>query len=241
MRRLLGAVAEEVDMAVITPGAREQMVTGGGLQRGTWKGELVRSVFLFKSFPISVVMRHWSRAMGMPSAGGRAAYIGTFIASTTILGALSQQLNDMASGRNPREMTGEEAPKFWLGALLKGGGLGLYGDFLLSDHTRYGGGALASMLGPVAGLVDDVVKLGQGIPLNAVEGKPEQTGGDMVKLGKGLIPGANLWYAKAALDHMIFNQMQEYFSPGYLRKVEQRSKKQFNQTYWWRPQDTLPQ
>ncbi|EJV4647654.1 hypothetical protein ACQ9XI_002351 [Enterobacter hormaechei] len=241
MRRLLGAVAEEVDMAVITPGAREKMVTGGGLQRGTWKGELVRSVFLFKSFPISVVMRHWSRAMGMPSAGGRAAYIGTFIASTTILGALSQQLNDMASGRNPREMTGEEAPKFWLGALLKGGGLGLYGDFLLSDHTRYGGGALASMLGPVAGLVDDVVKLGQGIPLNAVEGKPEQTGGDLVKLGKGLIPGANLWYAKAALDHMIFNQMQEYFSPGYLRKVEQRSKKQFNQTYWWRPQDTLPQ
>jgi hypothetical protein len=33
-----------------------------------------------------------------------------------------------------------------------------------------------------------------------------------VKLGKGLIPGANLWYAKAALDHMIFNQLQEYFS-----------------------------
>lgn len=241
MRRLLAAVSEEVDMAVITPGAREQLLTGGGLQRGTWKGELTRSVFLFKSFPISVVLRHWTRAMGMPSAGGRAAYIAAFLASTTMLGALSQQLNDIASGRNPREMVGKDAGKFWLGALLKGGGLGLYGDFLLSDHTRYGGGALASMLGPVAGLVDDVVKLAQGIPLNAVEGKPEQTGGDLVKLGKGLIPGANLWYAKAALDHMIFNQMQEYFSPGYLRKVEQRSKKQFNQTYWWRPQDVTPE
>lgn len=241
MRRLLAAVSEEVDMAVITPGAREQLFTGGGLQRGTWKGELTRSVFLFKSFPISVVLRHWTRAMGMPSPGGRAAYIAAFLASTTMLGALSQQLNDMASGRNPREMVGKDAGKFWLGALLKGGGLGLYGDFLLSDHTRYGGGALASMLGPVAGLVDDVVKLAQGIPLNAVEGKPEQTGGDLVKLGKGLIPGANLWYAKAALDHMIFNQLQEYFSPGYLRKVEQRSKKQFNQTYWWRPQDVTPE
>ncbi|HHO0199129.1 TPA: hypothetical protein ACRR39_000843 [Klebsiella quasipneumoniae] len=241
MRRLLAAVSEEVDMAVITPGAREQLLTGGGLQRGTWKGELTRSVFLFKSFPISVVLRHWTRAMGMPSAGGRAAYVAAFLASTTMLGALSQQLNDLASGRNPREMTGKDAGKFWLGALLKGGGLGLYGDFLLSDHTRYGGGALASMLGPVAGLVDDVVKLAQGIPLNAVEGKPEQTGGDLVKLGKGLIPGANLWYAKAALDHMIFNQLQEYFSPGYLRKVEQRSKKQFNQTYWWRPQDVTPE
>ncbi|HID1049897.1 hypothetical protein [Klebsiella pneumoniae] len=241
MRRLLAAVSEEVGMAVITPGAREQLLTGGGLQRGTWKGELTRSVFLFKSFPISVVLRHWTRAMGMPSAGGRAAYIAAFLASTTMLGALSQQLNDLASGRNPREMTGKDAGKFWLGALLKGGGLGLYGDFLLSDHTRYGGGALASMLGPVAGLVDDVVKLAQGIPLNAVEGKPEQTGGDLVKLGKGLIPGANLWYAKAALDHMIFNQLQEYFSPGYLRKMEQRSKKEFNQTYWWRPQDVTPE
>lgn len=241
MRRLLAAVSEEVDLAVITPGAREQLLTGGGLQRGTWKGELTRSVFLFKSFPISVVLRHWTRAMGMPSAGGRAAYIAAFLASTTMLGALSQQLNDLASGRNPREMTGKDAGKFWLGALLKGGGLGLYGDFLLSDHTRYGGGALASMLGPVAGLVDDVVKLAQGIPLNAVEGKPEQTGGDLVKLGKGLIPGANLWYAKAALDHMIFNQLQEYFSPGYLRKMEQRSKKEFNQTYWWRPQDVTPE
>ncbi|HDS7133379.1 TPA: hypothetical protein QH369_000112 [Klebsiella aerogenes] len=241
MRRLLAAVSEEVDMAVITPGAREQLLTGGGLQRGTWKGELTRSVFLFKSFPISVVLRHWTRAMGMPSAGGRAAYIAAFLASTTMLGALSQQLNDLASGRNPREMAGKDAGKFWLGALLKGGGLGLYGDFLLSDHTRYGGGALASMLGPVAGLVDDVVKLAQGIPLNAVEGKPEQTGGDLVKLGKGLIPGANLWYAKAALDHMIFNQLQEYFSPGYLRKMEQRSKKEFNQTYWWRPQDVTPE
>ncbi|HBX7984385.1 TPA: hypothetical protein MIG98_05640 [Klebsiella pneumoniae] len=241
MRRLLAAVSEEVDMAVITPGAREQLLTGGGLQRGTWKGELTRSVFLFKSFPISVVLRHWTRAMGMPSAGGRAAYIAAFLASTTMLGALSQQLNDLASGRNPREMTGKDAGKFWLGALLKGGGLGLYGDFLLSDHTRYGSGALASMLGPVAGLVDDVIKIGQGIPLNAVEGKNEQTGGDLVKLGKGLTPGANIWYLKAALDHMIFNQMQEYFSPGYLRKMEQRSKKEFNQTYWWRPQDVTPQ
>lgn len=64
--------------------------------------------------------------------------------------------------------------------------------------------------------------------------------GNLFKLGKDLIPGGNLWYAKAELDHMIFNQLQEYFSPGYLRKVEQRSKKQFNQTYWWRSQDVTP-
>ncbi len=240
MRKLLGAVTEEVDMAVISPGARERVLAGANMQRGEWKGELVRSFFLFKSFPISVMMRHWSRAMGMPSAGGRAAYLATFLASTTVLGAMSQQISDLISGKNPREAFGEKAPQFWLNAMLKGGGLGLYGDFLFSDHTRYGSGALASMLGPVAGLVDDAVKLVQGVPLNAVEGKPEQTGGDLVKFAKGLIPGQNLWYTKAVLDHMIFNQLQEYFSPGYLRRMEKRSRKEFNQTYWWKPQDRLP-
>ncbi|MCR0998653.1 hypothetical protein [Serratia rubidaea] len=241
MRKLLAAVSEEVDMAVISPGARERMIAGAGMQRGTVPTELYRSLFLFKSFPISVMMRHWSRAMAMPSAGGRASYLAAFLASTTILGAMSQQISDLISGRNARDMTGDKAPQFWLNALLKGGGLGLYGDFLFADHTRYGSGALASMLGPVAGLVDDTVKLAQGIPLNAVEGKPEQTGGDAVKFVKGLIPGQNLWYTKAVMDHMIFNQMQEYFSPGYLRRMEKRSRKEFNQTYWWRPQDRLPQ
>ena len=239
-RKLLGAVTEEVDMAVISPGARERMMIGAGLQRGDLKGELVRSVFLFKSFPISVVMRHWARAMGMESAGGRVAYLGAFIAGTTVLGALSQQINDVASGRNPRDMADKNWHKFWLSALLKGGGLGLYGDFLLSDHTRYGSGALASLLGPVAGVVDDAIKVAQGVPLNAVEGKPEQTGGDLVKFVKGLTPGGNIWYTKAVLDHMVFNQLQEYFSPGYLRRMEKRSKKEFNQTYWWRPQDMMP-
>lgn len=37
IRKLFGAVTEEVDMAVITPGASEQMVTGSGIQRGAWK------------------------------------------------------------------------------------------------------------------------------------------------------------------------------------------------------------
>ncbi len=112
MRKLLGAVTEEVDMAVISPGARERVLAGANMQRGEWKGELVRSFFLFKSFPISVMMRHWSRAMGMPSAGGRAAYLATFLASTTVLGAMSQQISDLISGKNPREAFGKRPRNF---------------------------------------------------------------------------------------------------------------------------------
>ncbi|WGL97351.1 hypothetical protein QE177_08960 [Arsenophonus sp. aPb] len=239
-RKLLGVVTEEVDMAAVTPGARDSMITGAPLQRGSILGELTRSLFLFKSFPIAMVARHWSRAMSLPSAGGRAAYLAAFLASTTFLGALSMQINDVASGKKPRDMHGKDWYKYWLQAALKGGGLGLYGDFLFDNHTQYGQGAIASMLGPVAGMVEDMVKLAQGIPVNAVEGKPAQTGSDTIKMVKGLLPFANLWYTKAATDHLIFNQLQEYFSPGYLRRMEKRAKKEFNQTYWWRPQDVGP-
>lgn len=67
--------------------------------------------------------------------------------------------------------------------------------------------------------------------MNTVEGKPEQTGGDAVKFIKGLISGQNLWYTKAALDHLIFNQMQEYVSLGYLNRMERHAQREFNQTY----------
>lgn len=237
---LLGVVSEEVDMAAVTLGARERMLMGAGLQRGSALGELTRSIFLFKSFPISMVMRHWKRAISMCSAGGRTAYLAAFLASTTFLGALSMQINDVASGKNSREMFAEDWYKFWLNAVLKGGGLGLYGDFLFSDHTRYGQGAIQSLEGPVAGLIDDFIRFVQGVSLNAVEGKPAQTGGDIVKIVKGLTLFANLWATKAATDHLIFNQLQELFSPGYLRRMGKRAKKEFNQTYWWKPRDITP-
>ena len=51
--RLLGIVLEETNMAVVEPGARERAALYANLQRGTWKGELTRSVFLFKTTPIS--------------------------------------------------------------------------------------------------------------------------------------------------------------------------------------------
>ncbi|KAK6697397.1 hypothetical protein SNK04_014149 [Fusarium graminearum] len=133
--RLLGVVLEETDVAVIEPGAKERAMMMTGLQRGTWKGELTRSFFLFKSFPIAMMTRHIQRGWSMPTGTGRAAYLATLIASTTVMGAVSMQISDMLSGRDPRDMTD---PRFGIAAMLKGGSLGLYGDFLFSESSRYG-------------------------------------------------------------------------------------------------------
>ncbi|MCS4235038.1 hypothetical protein [Stenotrophomonas sp. BIGb0135] len=235
--RLLGVVLEETDVAVIEPGAKERAMMMSGLQRGTWKGELTRSFFLFKSFPIAMMTRHIQRGWSMPTGTGRAAYIASLIASTTVMGAVSLQINEMLSGRDPRDITD---PRFGVAAMLKGGSLGLYGDFLFSESSRYGQSPFAAALGPVAGLAEDVLKLTQGNLMEAAEGKDTHAGAEAVRFVKSNTPGANLWYSKAALDHLLFHQLQEYFSPGYLRKMRRRSEKEFGQKYWWEPGEVVP-
>lgn len=237
--RLLGTVLEETDMAVIRPGAAEKFMTGSGIERGTWKGELTRSFFLFKSFPIAMISRHFMRGMNMETAGGKAGYIASLVVGTTVLGAVAQTVNDLLSGKNPRNYNpfdGEHGVKNWIGALLKGGSMGIYGDFLFSGATQYSkNGPIGAMLGPVAGLVEEAMGLTQGNLIQLGQGKDTKFGAEVTRFIKGNLPGANLWYAKAALDHLIFQQMQEYFSPGYLAQMKRRAQKEFGQSYFWSP------
>jgi hypothetical protein len=68
-----------------------------------------------------------------------------------------------------------------------------------------------------------------------MQGKDPHFGAELVRFIKGNTPGASLWYAKAALDHIIFHQLQDYFSPGYLAQMQRRAQKEFGQSFWWQP------
>ncbi|RQO57537.1 hypothetical protein [Pseudomonas sp. KBW05] len=238
--KLLGAVLDETNMAIIEPGAREKAMMHGGVERGTMKGELVRSFWQFKSFSIGMIMRHGARGMAQ-EGWGKAGYLAALVASTTVLGGMAIQLGEIAAGRDPKDITddkkwGVPGLRFGLASFLKGGAMGLYGDFLFSDTSQGGSSPLAALSGPIAGDLESIFKLKD----NAADGEVNQTGGKLVRLAKSHIPGANLWYTKAATDHLIFNQLQDYFSPGYLRRMKQRARKEFKQSYWWEPGDSTP-
>lgn len=236
--RLLGAVLEETDVAVIEPGVRERALMFSNLQRGSLKGEIVRSFFLFKSFPISMVTRHWARGMSQPTGTGKAAYLSALLASTTVLGMVALQASQVVQGKDPRDMT---EWKSWVQALLKGGALSLFGDFLFADQTEHGQSVIATALGPVAGLAEDAIKLTVGNIHEAARGDDTHIGAEAVRFAKSNLPGANVWYARAALDHLVFHQMQEYLSPGYLRKMKRRAQKEYGQEFWWEPGEVAPE
>ena len=238
--KLLGAVLDETNMAIIEPGAREKAMMHGGVERGTLKGELVRSFWQFKSFSIGMIMRHGARGMAQ-EGWGKAGYLAALVASTTVLGGMAIQLGEIAAGRDPKDITddktlGVPGLRFGMASFLKGGAMGLYGDFLFSDTSQGGSSPLAAIGGPIAGDLESIFKLKD----SAADGEVNQTGGKLVRLAKSHIPGANLWYTKAATDHLIFNQLQDYFSPGYLRRMKQRARKEFKQSYWWDPKESTP-
>jgi hypothetical protein len=239
--KLLGIILEESDMAVIQPGARERTLMHANIQSGTFKGELARSFFQFKAFPIAMITRHVRRGLA-GKAANPAVYLAALVASTTVLGVISMQVNEVLSGRDPRNLNPAEkgGVRGWFAGMLKGGSLGLYGDFLFGEASRYGQTPIAAALGPTVGLAESVLQLTQQNAMEALGGKDTSFGAEATRFVRSNTPGANLWYAKAALDHLIFHQLQEFFSPGYLAKMRARSRREYNQDFYWQPGEVLP-
>lgn len=244
--KLLGVSLSETHMAVIEPGAKQRMQMGTSQPRGDLKGELLRSFWQFKTFPWALFQKHMvERGWGAnDTVGGKLAYIVPMIIASTALGALAMTIKDLVLGKDPRPLIGADGKvlaKNWIAAFLQGGAFGMYGDFLGGAATDTNRGALASMLGPVASLVEEAGSLTAGNAIQALGNRPTNAGQEAVRLVKGLTPGANLWYTKAATDHYIFNWLQNELNPGYLQRSQDRARKEFGQSYWWRPADPTPQ
>ena len=95
--------------------------------------------------------------------------------------------------------------------------------------------------GPAVGLLEEAGNLTQGNMIELMQGEDPKWEAEAVKFIKGITPGASLWYAKAAIDHLFFQQLQEHFSPGYLGRVKRRARQEFDQEYFWEPGEALPE
>ena len=238
--KYLGALHSESHNAIIEPGWNQRAAMVGGLQRGKMRDELMLAFWQFKSFPIAQFERMWSIGLSRQTNAGKAQFIGNLILMQTIAGAMMLQTQSILSGQDPRQMNDW---KFALAAFIKGGSLGLYGDFLYSQSatTRYGSGPLEVIAGPTIGTaatgLTALVQAGNAM----AEGKDTHLAAKLINLGKGMIPGQNLWYTRAATDHIIFQNAQEALSPGYLANMRANSMRQFRQDWWWSPGEFKPE
>lgn len=236
---LLGFANAEAAKTVPTPGWKTQSAVQNFFQnpqRGTVLGEGAKMVMQFKGFPTSIIANNWGRMMGMPTAGGKALYGAAFLASTTLMGAITLQLKALANGSDPRPMND---PRFAMAAFLQGGSLGLYGDFMFAGVARGSDeNPLASLFGVPGQLASSAVKLTVGQINREAEGKDFNGGIEAVKVLRGFTPAT--FYTKTAMDHLVFQQLQEMINPGYNDRIAARNERLFGQTNWWEPGQMAP-
>ena len=95
--------------------------------------------------------------------------------------------------------------------------------------NKYGGTALATLMGPSIGQFDSVVQILQAI----------RTGDDpfakLANLVQGNTPFINLFYLRMALDYLILYNIKEWQNPGYLKRMERRLKKEHDQGFYIPP------
>lgn len=208
------------------------------MQAGTVTGEMYRFFTMFKSVPFGIFANHWLDApMKLDGAGSRAAYRAKFLAYSTLAGALAVQLKHMANGEDPENM---DKSAFLLKSFVQGGGIGLYGDLLLHDASKSGSGDVLGVLGgPGADLLKSVWNEYQTAKKEAAEGGEHNYAASALKIARqNFTPLMNIWYLKAAFNHLVYENLQDMIQPGYASERGQRMQDQFGTTYWWGPNST---
>lgn len=227
-RRYMNHIFSEEGVAIIDSGARERSLTQFG-QAGTFQGELGRTLFQFKAYPMGYLMRMGSRAFAQDDITSRATFLISLLAYQTIAGGMVAQLQNIANGKQPEPVFTTD---FFLKSVLKGGGFSFLGDLMsaMSDPTGRGMGDFVA--GPLIGSTFKLGMLFTGIGNNIIEGKESTRGMEIANAIKSNIPFQNLWYTKLVIDRMLYSKMQNMIDPDYLRRTQTRMENLGNQ-YWW--------
>lgn len=222
--------ADETGFGVIETDPAARRATLQGTQPGTVTGEALRFIAQFKGYPIAFTQRVVGRAvMGGEGAtlGERlissAGNIGHLIAGLTVFGYGAMTAKDILAGREPRDPS---RPATILAALQQGGGLGIYGDFLFGQASRFGNTVLETVAGPSFGAAANLIRWAQ----LARDG--EARGGELLNIALQNTPFINLWYTRPALDVLVLNALRDALSPGFLARQERQRRKEFGQEFF---------
>jgi hypothetical protein len=236
--RLVGGIIDERAFAVLEPDARIRAITTGGLQQGTWMGEISRSLFLFKSFSLTMAATHMMRIATTGPIESKIWNGSAFLVLHMIAGMAAMQAKNVVYGKDPENMG---TASFWAKAAMAGGGLGIYGDLINSSMTRSGRSPVADIAGPVGGVFEDALRLTSGQVRKLYEGGDTTFGAELNRTLRRYTP--KTFYTRLAVDRLIYDQLQTLVDPDYrasFRRMEQRMKTDTGQEFWWGPGQTQP-
>lgn len=227
--RFMEMVHSEKDLAVPVADLETRATFNSLMPRGTIPGELGRSLVQFKSFGLSVLLAQTKQVMAMQGVTA-AKYAGGLIIGTTLMGAVAMQLKALVAGKDLRPMDDD---KFWWASMFQGGAFGIAGDFFYSAESGTTGQGIGSWVaGPI---LSDAQKI-----YNTASAKDPRK--SVVRTARQFVPGNNLWFARAAFDRLVADQIEEAVNPDVRnsRRRIQRYAEEQGTDYWWSPGDSAP-
>jgi hypothetical protein len=231
--RLQQFYADDLDSAVIQPDARTLSLMRQGTQAGTPIGEALRLFWQFKSFGIAVMQRAFLRELhgyGPKSGISQVSGIGLLMLGSLGFGYMAMSMKDLLRGKEPKPI---DNPKTWASAMAQGGGLGIYGDFLMGQQSRMGGGFLSTLGGPTVGKLDSAAQLWGAIK------RGDDVSAQALRFAVSNTPYNNLFYTRMAADYLALYEIQESMNPGYLRRMERKTEEDTGQQWWLRPSEVV--
>jgi hypothetical protein len=221
---LRGYFLDEAGFGVVRGDDRTRMAMTQGTQPGTKLGEAIRFMGQYKGYPVAYYQKILKPSFKGRGPGQARDYgaIAHLIAATWVMGYVSMSIKDMLKGRTPKDPTRWET---LMAALVQGGGAGIYGDFLFAKRDRLGGGLAADLIGPVPGTGVKLVEMWQDLKSG------DAKAGDAYHFLLNNTPGLNIFWLRTGLNFLILNQIEEWISPGSLRRRERRINKDYGQRY----------
>ncbi len=220
----------------------------GSTRPDTLRGAILYSFAMFKNFPTTFILTYSRLAATQAGAGGKLKYIAALGLGMTVAGALGLQMREMAKGRDPRDMS---SPSFWGKALLAGGGLGIWGDFIFAGVNEHSRGPAELIGGPLASFASDTMQLALGDTFRHIavleglrdKGFEKPFASRLLEYAQRQTPGGTVWQIRAALERNVFDQIEALVDPraeSAWRRREAARVRQGGSESFWQFGDALP-
>jgi hypothetical protein len=255
--RLAEMIERQTRMAVPEPGLWAQSHLIGHMRPATVMGELMRSLSAYRSFTVTTT-HLWAnefaaRAMEDPRWRlGSAMHAAPMIVGMTLGGLLANWVYDVVNGNDPRSA---RDPMTWAAALLKGGGAGIFGDFLYSATARNDKGGALTAMGAPAALVSDLSDMTAGAAFDTAKRTlhdhedldqalaDQHEGRKAARFLAKYSPVSSMWWTRAVWDRMVTAGVQRLLDPDAdtaFQRHAQSLQDATGQQQWWPEGQALP-
>jgi hypothetical protein len=242
--KLAAYYADAAERSTVTPGVQERAFWTLHAGR-TWGPALGQ----YKGWAMAAVRTMWGQAIhGSNSRAESVKYLSELVGVGMAVGMARIAITDAMNGREPAMPNGDARHDALLmgRAMVAGGALGIYGDYLMGQNARAGESASdrakdlgLNLLGPAFADMATTFGLAKNyasIPFAEDAGHAlDRADAEATHFLTSHLPLANTFYLRLLSRWLVLDRLNEMADPGYLQRHQDAVQQRAGQEFWMAP------